>query len=110
MIISCSDSLSVLDHDLLAEATFVLIIAIVAVIRGMCALMKKSKDVSVIGLAFYGGAFLLSAGLFSEGSATLRKRPTDLSDIAMSIWIKTAFVWALCYIGAAICAYMDNPD
>ena len=30
--------------------------------------------------------------------------------MAMSKWMETVFVWALCYIGAAVCAYLDDTS
>ena len=28
----------------------------------------------------------------------------------MSVWMKTVFIWALCYLGAAVCILLDKPS
>ena len=82
-----------------------LLIACCAVVNGIGAAMRKNTF-CVAGLAICGGVFLLSVALFSGNPSQMRNLPFNLRGMAMSIWMKTVFVWALCYLDASVCAYL----
>ena len=110
MNISVSDLLSSGNSDLSSIGAVVLLIAVAAVICGAGAVLRKDKTFCAGGLALCGGVLLLSAAMFSENPSQMRNLPFSFRGMAMSIWMETVFIWALCYIGAAVCAYIDNSS
>ena len=98
------------NSDLSSIGIIVLIIACVAVISGIAAVQRKNKTACAAWLAVCGSVLLLSAALFSGNSPQLRNLPFNFGNAAMSVWMKTVFIWALCYLGAAVCVLLDNPS
>lgn len=96
--------------DLSTIASIVLIIAMIAVACGSCALKRTGKGY-IIGLALCGSLYLLTIIIFQGQPATSRNLSLTTSYIrgmAISMWMKTIFVWALCYLASAICAYLEK--
>ena len=110
MNLSVSDFFSSGNSDLSSIGVFVSVIACVAVISGISAVNRKNKSACAAWLAICGSVLLLSAALFSDNSPQLRNLPFNFSGMAMSVWMKTVFIWALCYIGAAVCVLLDKPS
>ena len=108
MNISVSDLLSSGNSDLSSIGIGVLLIACCAVVCGIGAVMRKDKTLCAAGFAVCGGVLLLSAALFSDNPSQMRNLPFSFRGMAMSVWMKTVFIWALCYLGAAVCVLLDN--
>ena len=108
MNISVSDLLSSGNSDLSAIGTVVLIIACVAVISGIAAVMRKNKTACSAWLVVCGSMLLLSGAFFSDNSSQMQNIPFNFRGFAMSQWMKTVFVWALCYLVSAVCVYLDD--
>ena len=87
-----------------------MIIAVVTVISGIAAVQRKNKTACSAWLAVCGGVLLLSAAMFSENPSQVRNLPFNFRGMAMSVWMKTVFVWALCYLGAAGCVLLDDTS
>ena len=102
------DFLSAPSSDLKTAACVVLIIAVIAAICGVCALIRKGQGCA-FGLFVCGALYLISASLFT-GPSNRNEFTSAMSGMAMSVWMKTVLVWALCYIGAGICALLDKPE
>ena len=110
MNISVSEPLSSGNSDLSSIGVGVLLIAVVAVICGAGAVLRKDKTFCAGGLVVCGGVLLLSAAMFLGNPSQVRNLPFSFMGMAMSKWMETVFVWALCYIGAAVCAYLDDTS
>ena len=108
--ISVSDLLSSGNSDLSSIGAGVLLMPCCAVVCGIGAVMRTNKTFCSAGPAVCGGVLLLSAALFSGNPSQMQNLPFNFRDMAMSVWMKTVFVWALCYPGAALCAYLDNTS
>ena len=83
--------------------TVVMIVAIIGVLSGLCALVRNG--ISVVGLggcaAFYGWVIM---SFLSETARQPEFRM--LMNIALS-WQETLLLWAGCYLIAAVCAFAD---
>ena len=95
-------------QELRTAAYVVLAIAAVAVICGIFAAMRQAKGNCVTGLAICGLILLASYLMFMEGQNPNHNPPLNIRGIAESVWMKTVLVWALCYLGAAVCAHFDQ--
>lgn len=106
--VSFSDLLASTNSDMHTAAVHVLIIAAIAVICGVCAMVRKGKNYCVIGLSLCAALYILSFFMMKTSSGAEQNLPFDPKQMALSLWMKTAFVWALCYIAAAVCAFLDK--
>ena len=95
-------------QELRTVAYVVLAIAAVAVICGIFAAMRQAKGNCVAGLAICGLILLASYLMFMEGQNPNHNPPLNIRGMAESVWMKTVLVWALCYLGAALCAHLDQ--
>ena len=108
---SFSDLLLSSKSEYFASAAVVLVIAAVAVACGISASMRKARIYCVSGLSICAGLFFLSFFTMSGNAPQRQNLPFDAEDIALSLWLKTVFVWACCYTSAAVCAFLDKvPD
>ena len=70
---------------MLTVARLVLIIAVIAVVCGGCALVRKGKKACVIVLAVCGGLYLLTFLRVAGEQPQPANIPFNVADIAMSI-------------------------
>ena len=106
--LSCADLLSAPNPDLNSVGVRVLIIAVVAVTCGVCAMLRKGKNYCAIGLSICAAVYILSFFMMKSPVIAEKNLPFDPEKLALSLWMKTAFVWACCYIAAAVCAFFDK--
>lgn len=109
MELRVSDFFSASSSELTTAAYFVLVVAVIAVACGIGALTRKGKELCVTVLIICGFLYLISAGMFT-GPSNRNEFTSAMSGMAMSVWMKTVLVWALCYIGAGICTLLDKPE
>ena len=93
-------------QEIRTAAYVVLVIAVVAVICGIFSAMRQAKSNCVAGLTICGLVLLASVLMFAEGQNP--NQPFNVRGMAMSVWMKTVLVWALCYLAAAVCAHLDQ--
>ena len=95
-------------QEIRTAAYVVLVIAVVAVICGIFSAMRQAKSNCVAGLMICGLILLASFLMFMEGQNPNQNVPFNIRGMAISVWMKTVFVWALCYLAAAVCAHLDQ--
>lgn len=106
--LSFADFLSIPDSDLNSTAVKVFFVAVIAVVCGICAMLRKGKNYCVIGLSICAALYILSFFTMKSPAVDVKNLPFDPAKLASSLWMKTAFVWACCYIAAAVCAFFDK--
>ena len=108
MGLSFSDMLMSSNSEIFASACVVLAIAAVALVCGVCTLMRKGKVYCISGLSVCAALCIISFFSMKSSVPQMQNMPFDAESIAKSMWMKTVFVWACCYIAAAVCAFLDK--
>lgn len=106
--LSFSDLLLSSKSEYFTSAIIVLVIAVIAVICGACAIVRKGKNYCVVVLSICAALYILTFFRMNNNIPQSQNLPFDAESIALSLWLKTVFVWACCYIAAAVCAFLDK--